>query len=80
MVAHQAIGMHLPLRLLAGLCQRCQQSLPVLIIGEDGLLPIAAVHDVVERPRVLDAQLSGHAPRVTVRPPPVSTKYYILIN
>jgi hypothetical protein len=57
MVAHQAIGMHLPLRLLAGLCQRCQQSVPVLIIGEDGLLPIAAVHDA--RPAAVSRRSLG---------------------
>ncbi len=60
--------MHLPLRLLAGLGQRCQQSLPILIIPEDRLLPVATVHHVVDRPGVLDAQFSGHAFRVTTRP------------
>ncbi|MGA2658309.1 MAG: hypothetical protein ABSH34_12450 [Verrucomicrobiota bacterium] len=55
--------MHLPGRFVANLAQRFQEALPVLVIPEDRLLPVAPVHDVVDRPRALDAQFPGQASR-----------------
>jgi hypothetical protein len=79
-VAHQAKRMHLPPRFLAGLAQRFQKTLAVPVISEDRLLPVAPVHDVVDRAGILDAQFSRH--RFTIATPPgqQSTKYYNLIN
>jgi len=88
--------MHLLLRLLAGLCQRCQQSLPVPIIRENRLLPVAPVHDagpaVALAKEEASAEADGRSPRSigcaifgpcaqSGRPPlPVSIKYHNLIN
>ena len=64
-IAHEAIRMHLPTSLLTRLRERLQQPLLVLVILEDGLPPVAPVHHVINRPRILDAQLPSHAPTLT---------------
>ena len=38
------------------------EPLPVLVIPEDHLPPVAPVHDMICHPRRLDAQLPSHAP------------------
>jgi hypothetical protein len=63
-VAHQAIRMHLPTGLLTDLSQRLQQSLPVLVVLEDGLPPVASIHHMIDCPRILNAHLSSHVPRL----------------
>jgi hypothetical protein len=45
--------MHLPTRLDASLGQSFEQVVPVDVIDEDVLLAVAAVHDVVDRARLL---------------------------
>ena len=52
-IAHQAIRMHLPLRLAASLAQRGQKPLAVFIVPEDILTLVPAVHHVIHRPRIL---------------------------
>ena len=59
-VRHQTEAVNLPGGLLASLRQRRQEQLAVVIVGEDCLLVVPAVHHVVDRPRVLDAQLPSH--------------------
>ena len=63
-VAHQAIRMHLPAGLLTGLRQRLQQSLSVLVILEDGLPLVTPIHHMIDCPRILNAHLPSHAPRL----------------
>jgi hypothetical protein len=46
--------MHLPAGLLTRLRERLQQPLPVLVIPEDRLPPVAPIHDVINRPRILN--------------------------
>jgi hypothetical protein len=60
MVAHQTIGMDLPIGLLASLREGLQEILAIDVIQENVLLPITAAHDVINGIFVLDAQLSGH--------------------
>src|ERR1039457_6989774 len=76
-VAHEAIRVHLPTGLLARLRERLQQPLPVLVILEDGLPPVAPIHHVIDRPRILDAQLPSHAPRLAL-PLPFSQANYTI--
>jgi hypothetical protein len=64
----QAAGMHLPAGLLAGLRERLQKSLPVLVIGKNAFPPVAAIHHVIDRGSILNAQLPSRASRVT-KPP-----------
>jgi hypothetical protein len=49
MVAHQAIGMHLPLGFLAGLAQRLQKELPILVITDDVFTMVSPIDDVINR-------------------------------
>ncbi len=51
-------------RLLTRLRQRLQQPLPVLVILEDGLSPVAPIHHLIDCPRILNAHLPSHAPRL----------------
>ena len=61
MIAHQAIGLHLPIRLGASFPQRLEEAQPVGVILEDRLPAIAAIHDVIKGPGIFHSQLSGHA-------------------
>ena len=61
MVGQEAKGVDLPLRLGASLTGPVKESLPVRIIGEDGLAAIAAVHDVIDGSRVFQAQVASLA-------------------
>jgi hypothetical protein len=60
MIAHQAIGVHLPARLLAGFGEGPQETPAILVIRENRLASIAAIHDMVDGPRILYTQLAGH--------------------
>jgi hypothetical protein len=59
-IGHQAKGVNLPAGLFAGLAQRFQEPAPVLVILKDGLAPVAPIHDVVNRPRILNSQFAPH--------------------
>lgn len=63
-VRHQAAGMDLPAGLGAGLARGVDEALAVLVVFEDGFAAVAAIHDVVKGPRVLDAQLARHDDRL----------------
>jgi hypothetical protein len=60
MIAHQAISMHLPAGFLAGFRQSFNEILPVHVVQEDILPPIAPAHDVIQRARILHSKLSWH--------------------
>ncbi len=62
MVAHQAVGMHRPVGLLAGLGQRFHECLRVHSIRVGVLAPASAAHYVMNGPRNIDAQLTRHKP------------------
>ena len=55
MIQHQAIRMHLPARLGAGLVQGGHEPLAVKVIVEDRLAPVATVHHMINRSGVFDA-------------------------
>ena len=59
-VGHQAVAVNLPPRLVAPLSQGGQEHLAVIIVAKEPLLMVPAVHHVVNRPGVLDAQLASH--------------------
>ena len=59
-IGHQTIRMNLPIRFLARLRQRLDEVLPVHVIKENPLPPVTSAHDVIHRPRILDAQLARH--------------------
>ena len=60
-IGHQTIRMHLPIGFLARLGQRLDEVLPVHVVQENLLPPVATAHHVIHGPRILDAQLARHA-------------------
>jgi len=48
-VAHQAIGMHLPTRLLARFSQRLDEIVPVHIVEKNVLAAISPAHHMIHR-------------------------------
>lgn len=60
-IGHETIGMHLPSGFPTGLGQRAEEQFSIRVAPEDGLTSIPAIHHVVDRARVLDSQLAGHA-------------------
>ena len=60
MVVHQHSGVDSPPGALAGLAQRLDKQLAVLVVNDNRFPPIAPGHHVVDRSRILDARLAGH--------------------
>ena len=59
-VAHQAIGMRLPVGPLAGLSQGLYEVVPIHVIEENVVALIATAHDVIHRSGILNAKLARH--------------------
>ncbi len=56
--------MNLPPGCFAGLRERLDEALRVLLVEKDGFPAVAAVHDVVDGAGVLDAEFASHEGRV----------------
>src|SRR6266478_8352235 len=54
-IAHQAIRMDLPAGLFTSLPERFKKALPVLVVIENGVAPVASAHQVIDRAAVLNA-------------------------
>jgi hypothetical protein len=52
--------MDLPKRLLASLSQRLQKTLLILVVFENGLPTVAAIHYVIYRTGILESELARH--------------------
>jgi hypothetical protein len=59
-IAHQAPGVDLPVGFAAGFVQSLEEQLVVLIGTEDWLPMVAPVHEVVNRPRILNPDFPCH--------------------
>ena len=64
MIRHEDIGVDQPAGLGAHLAQGLGEALPIPLVLEDRLAPVTAIHDVVDRSRILDSQFAGHAGRI----------------
>ena len=51
-MAHEAIRVDLPAGFRAGFAQSVQKPLPVRVILENGLPPVPAIHDMIDRPGI----------------------------
>jgi len=60
--------MHLPAGFLAGFGQRSEKVLSIDIIHEDVLAPVAPIHDVINRSRILDSHHSWHRRKLPMGP------------
>ena len=64
-VAHQAVGMQHEMKPGDDTLQHTREPPPILVVEEDVLAGIASNRNMVERPRILKAQRSGHAAEST---------------
>jgi hypothetical protein len=64
--------MNLPGGFGASFGEGFQEAAPIQVVGEKGFAAIAAVHDVVNGPGVLDAKFAGV---VQKKPPRINSKY-----
>ena len=69
MIAHQAIGVNLPVRFLARFGQRLEEILPVHIVQEDVLTPVTPAHDMIHGPCIFDPSFAWHGGKHRSRPP-----------
>jgi hypothetical protein len=53
--------MHLPAGFLAGFRQGVEKHLPILLGPGNGFSTISTIHDVIDRPGILDSESSRHA-------------------
>ena len=67
MIAHETPGMELPPGLLAGFTKGGEEGAPILIVAKDRLAPVAAIHEVVDGPRILNAQWPRHGGKCMLR-------------
>ena len=67
MIPHQAVGMHLPISLLTSFGKRLEKIVPVDIINEYVLLPVAAIHDMIDGSWILNSQRARHGERFARR-------------
>jgi hypothetical protein len=56
--------MDLPFGLGTGFPERVEETQAVGVVAEDGFAPVTAVHDMVNRTFVLDAQGTRHGSRL----------------
>jgi hypothetical protein len=59
-IGHQTKAVNLPRGLEAGLLSSAQEELAILAAPKDDFLVITAIHDVVNRPGVMNTHLASH--------------------
>jgi len=73
-IGHETIGVDLPIGLGAGLAERIEEEETIGIVPEDRFTAIAAVHDVVDRSFIFQAEFTGHESRMQTATRLVNTK------
>ena len=68
--------MDLPCGLDTRLGQSLEKALPIRVILENGLAPVAAIQDVVDRAWILNSEFASHAPRLPKCAEAVNNKLY----
>jgi hypothetical protein len=76
MILHEAIRMNFPRGFGTGLAERFDETTAVQLVLEDGFAAVAAIHDVVDRAGIFDAQFAGHAGRPWNTAQTVNSKTY----
>ena len=61
MVGHQAEGMHLPGGFFTSFGQGVHKKRSILVGAENGLPPVATVHNMIDGARIFDTKFSGHS-------------------
>ena len=62
---HEAIGVDLESKALAGFCQRLKKSPVILVLVKDPLVPSTTIHDVVKRILILESERPRHTEEPT---------------
>src|SRR4051812_14870013 len=75
MIAHQAIGMNLPLGLATSFSERGEEALAVMDVAKDVLTPITSIHDMINSSWVFDAQRSRHGAETVRKGRKLSSEY-----
>ena len=66
MIEHQAIRVNLPVRLGTDFAQSGEKPFAVKIIVKNWLAPVAAIHHMINRTGIFDAQLSWHTDQLNL--------------
>ena len=61
-IAHETICVNLPFCFAAALTQGAQKFFPILVVSKNILALISAIHHVIHRPGILNAQRPRHGP------------------
>ncbi len=67
MIAHQAVGMHLPASLLTRFGQGLEEVVPVHVVQEDVLAPVPTAQDMIDRAGILESEPARHGKGVAGR-------------
>src|SRR6185295_17381564 len=59
-IGHQTIGVDLPIGLGTGLAKGIEEEEAIGIVAKDGFPAVAAVHEVVNRPFIFQAEFARH--------------------
>ena len=60
-IPHETIGMNLPTGFPAGVPQCIEETTAIGVVEENGFAVVTAIHDVINRARVFQPELSSHA-------------------
>ena len=63
MISHQAPSVNLPAGFGAGFGEGRQKALPIQVVVVNRFAPVPAIHDMVNRPGILNPQFAAHAGR-----------------
>ena len=68
--------MDLPFSFDTSLGQSFKEAFPIRVILEDGFTAVTTIHHMVNRARILNSELAGHADRLPKRAEGVNKKPY----
>jgi hypothetical protein len=78
MIVHQTPGVHLPIGLGASFFQGLQKQAAIGVIPKNGLTPVTAIEDMINRSRIFDSGFARHASNLNPQARHWSTKYAIV--
>ena len=61
-IGHQTIGVDLPIGFGTSLAEGVEEEEAIGVVAEDGFPSVTAVHDVVDRPFIFQAEFARHEP------------------
>src|SRR2546423_8296247 len=77
MIAHQAIGVHLPAGLFARFSQGRQKAVAVVVVLEDVFAATSAIDEVIDGSGIFDSELARHQHSATNVKHSLSTSWIV---